>query len=66
MDTQELDQGADLRLGAAQRDRAAAGPQAPGEDRQVEHQRGIGEDQLGEIDDDIGLRADRPRDGAPP
>jgi hypothetical protein len=35
------------------------GPQPPGQDREIEHQRGVGEDQLAEVDGHIGLRADR-------
>jgi hypothetical protein len=59
MEPEHLDQGADLRLGAADTDRPAVRPQPPSQDGEVEHQRGVGEHQLSEIDDDVGLRADR-------
>ena len=57
----ELDQRADLRLGAAEQDRAAMRAQAAREHRQIEHQRRVGEHELAEVDDDVGLGADRPR-----
>ena len=59
MKPEHLDQGADLGLGAADTDRPAVRPQPPSQDGEVEHQRGVGEHQLGEIDDDVGLRAYR-------
>jgi hypothetical protein len=54
-----FDQGHDLRLGSAQPQRATAHPQAPGQHGEIEHQRGIGEHELAQIDDDVGLRLDR-------
>jgi metal-sulfur cluster biosynthetic enzyme len=57
VDPHRLDQRAYLRLGSAQQDRPPAAPQPPREHRQVEHQRDVGEPELGQIDDDIGLRA---------
>ena len=57
----ELDQAQDLRLGRVKAQRTAARPQAPGESRQVEHQRGVGERERGEIDDDVVLSSDRER-----
>jgi len=41
-------------------------PQAPGEHGEVEHQGRVGEDELAEIDDDVGLRADRAGQGWTP
>jgi hypothetical protein len=61
----ELDQRADLRLGAAQQQRAALRAEPLGEHREVDHQRGIGEHELGQIDDYIGLRAERARQSWP-
>ena len=62
----ELDQRADLRLSVAQQDRAAAHPQPARQHRQVEHQRRVGEHELGEVDDDIRLRSDRAHECAAP
>jgi hypothetical protein len=59
---EELDQSPDLGLGAAQEDGAAVGTQTPGQHGQVEHQRRVGEDQSREVDDDVGLRANRARE----
>jgi hypothetical protein len=56
----ELDQGHDLRLRAAEADGAAAYPEAAGQNGQVDHQRRVGEGELREVDDHVGLRADRP------
>jgi hypothetical protein len=66
MEPEHLDQGADLGLGAAHTDRPAVCPQPPSQEGEVEHQRGVGEHQLGEIDDDVGLRADRTRQRGTP
>jgi metal-sulfur cluster biosynthetic enzyme len=55
----DLDQRLDLWLRALQEDRAPVGSEAPREHRQVEHQRRIGEHQLGEVDNDVGLCLDR-------
>jgi len=60
-----LDQRLDLRLGATQQDRLAVRPQAPGQHREVEHQRRVREHELAEIDDHIRLGADRPRKRLP-
>ena len=59
MKPRALDQHPDLGPGAAESDYPPAGAHTPREHREIEHQRGIGEDQLGEIDDHIALRADR-------
>jgi hypothetical protein len=66
IEPEQLDQGADLGLGAAHTDRPAVRPQPPSQEGEVEHQRGVGEYQLGEIDDDVGLRADRTRQRGTP
>jgi hypothetical protein len=66
MEPEHLDQGADLGLGAADTDRPAVRSQPASQEGEVEHQRGIGEHQLGEIDDDIGLRADGSGQRGPP
>ena len=55
-----LDQRHHLRLGAADEDLAALRSQAAGQDRQVEHHRGIRERQLREIDGHVRLGAERP------
>ena len=64
--TDKLDQRANLRLGPTQQDRAPVRAQPPRQHREIEHQRGISEGQLREINDHIGLRAQGPRQGAPP
>ena len=55
-----LDHRHHLRLGAADEDLAALRSQAAGQDRQVEHHRGIRERQLREIDGHVRLGAERP------
>jgi hypothetical protein len=60
-----LDQSADLRLGAVQADGATVGAQATGQHCEVEHQRDVGEGKLGEIDEDVSLCTDRPRQRTP-
>jgi hypothetical protein len=62
----DLDESPDLGLRAAQEEHALADAQAAREHRQVEHQRGVGVHQAGEIDDDIAIGADGAREGAPP
>lgn len=62
----QLDQRADLRLRAAQQKRAPPPAQSPGQHRQVEHQRGVSEGQLGQIDDEVALGSERPGERAPP
>jgi hypothetical protein len=59
VDPDDLDQRLDLRLGAAEHDRAAVCPQAPGEQCQVDHQRRVRERQFGQVNDHVGLRAQR-------
>ncbi len=61
MKSDDLDQRPDLRLGATQEDRAAVSTQTAGQHGQVKHQRRISEDEAGEVDDDIALRANRAR-----
>jgi hypothetical protein len=59
--THVLDQCPDLRLGAAQVDGASPHPQPPSEHREVEHQRSVGETELAEINDHVGLGTDGAR-----
>jgi hypothetical protein len=61
-----LDDHLDRRLRIVQAQNAAVDPQAPGQGGQVEHQRGVTEHQLGEIDDDVTTRLDGPGKGAAP
>ena len=58
--TDDLDQGSDLGLGAAQSEGSPVSTKAAGQHREVEHQRRVSERQLTEIDDHIGLGANRP------
>jgi hypothetical protein len=58
----QLDQRPDLRLWAAQQDRASTAAKAARQHRQVKHQRRVREDQLAELDDDVGLGPERPRE----
>jgi metal-sulfur cluster biosynthetic enzyme len=60
--TNQLDQGSDLWLSAAELDRPSVGTEATGQHGQIEHQRSVGEHELGEIDDDIALGMDRSRE----
>lgn len=64
----DLDQGANLGLCPADKHLESLHSQAARQDGEVQHQRGIGEHELGEIDDHITLGADRPgqRPPAPP
>jgi metal-sulfur cluster biosynthetic enzyme len=59
-----LDELPHLRLRAADVQRRAGGAQAPGEHRDVQHERRVGEGELREIDDHIGPGHERPREGA--
>ena len=59
MQADHLYQCPDLRLGAAQQDRAPPGPQPAREHRKVQHQRGIREHELREVDDHVRLSANR-------
>ena len=61
----QLDQRLDLRLGLVQEHRSSPHAQAAGQDRQVEHQRGVGEGELGQVDDDVRLGSDRARERTP-
>jgi hypothetical protein len=62
MKSHQLDQDHDLRLCSPEPDAPAANPQAPRQQREVDHQRGIRERQFGEVDYDVGLRANRSRE----
>jgi hypothetical protein len=59
-----LDQPADLRLRAADPQLALVRAQPLREARQVDHQRGVREAQLGEVDDDVARRRERGRQRA--
>jgi hypothetical protein len=50
MKTDKLDQGSDLRLRPAQQKLPATGAQPAREHRQIDHQRGVGEHQLAQVD----------------
>jgi hypothetical protein len=54
-----LDQPTDLGLRPTDQQGTAAHAQAASEHGQVQHQRGVSEDELAEVDYDIGLRTDR-------
>ncbi len=56
----QLDERHDLRLRAADPQRAPACPESSGEDGEVEHDRGIGEYELTQIDRDVAVGANRP------
>ena len=56
--THPLDQLEDLRLRVAQAQGAPVRPEAPGDHREVEHHRRVGEHELGEVDDDVALGSD--------
>jgi metal-sulfur cluster biosynthetic enzyme len=62
----QLDQALDLRLRAAQRHPAAGLAQAAGHHREVDHQRGVGERQLREVDEQVAVRRERPRERSAP
>jgi metal-sulfur cluster biosynthetic enzyme len=59
----ELDEPLDLRLRALQAQRAPGMAQAPRERGEVEHQRGVRERQLGEVDHDVPRAGQRAREG---
>jgi metal-sulfur cluster biosynthetic enzyme len=61
----KLDQGHDLRLRSTEQDRGAADAQPAGQHRKVEHQGGIGEHELAEVDDHIALGTNRARQRLP-
>jgi hypothetical protein len=54
-----LDQRVDVRLGVAQAQDPLLRPKALREHREVEHHRGVGEVQLGQVDDHVALVGDR-------
>jgi hypothetical protein len=56
MQTDGLDQRADVRLRVREPQRHPAGAQALRQARQIDHQRGIGERQPGQVDDDVPRR----------
>jgi hypothetical protein len=59
MQTNQDDQGADLRLSVTQHEQAASPPQTPREHGQIKHQRGVGKGQLAEINHQVALRTKR-------
>jgi hypothetical protein len=59
MQTGDLDQRPDLGLSVPEQQRASTNAKAARDHREVEHQRGVREHKLAEVDDDIGLGADR-------
>ena len=59
MEADDLDHRPDLGLGASQQDLLPAYAQAASEHREVQHQGGVGEDELGQIDDDVILGGER-------
>jgi metal-sulfur cluster biosynthetic enzyme len=61
-----FDQRLDLRLRANQQHRPAVVAQPPRDHREVEHQRGVSERQLAQIDDYVRLGVDRTRQGLSP
>jgi hypothetical protein len=66
MNAEQLDLCPHLRLGAAQQRCPSASPQTPREQREVDHQRHVSGAEIGEIDGDVGLGAQRPGDRASP
>jgi hypothetical protein len=64
MKPDQLDQRHDLGLRATEPDGAATDSQASSQNRQVDHQRRVCECQLGEVDQHIGLSANRPGERA--
>jgi metal-sulfur cluster biosynthetic enzyme len=64
--TDVLDQGQHLRLGTAEQDAAAPRAQAARQHGEIEHHGRVGEDQLGEVDDDIRLGTNGPDQCLPP
>jgi hypothetical protein len=65
MQADGLDQRADVRLGAAQPQGPALGTQPLRQAGQIDHHRGVGEVELGEVDDDVTGRLQRRGQGAP-
>jgi hypothetical protein len=65
VESHHLDERLDLRLRAAEEQRAPADAEPAGEHGEIEHQRRVSENELGEVDDDVGLRPDRARECTP-
>ena len=59
VEADELDEPLDLRLRAAQRHPAPGLAQAPGDHREVHHQRRVGERQLREVHEQIAVGGER-------
>ena len=66
MQTDVLDYPAHDRLRVAQPQRAALDAQPPRKHRQVEHQRGVAEGEVLELDRDVAPSCDCPGEGSPP
>lgn len=66
VETHLLDQSRDLRLRPHEQDVAAVGAQTAGQRREIQHQRGVGEDQFAEVDRHVGLAQQRAHHRAPP
>jgi hypothetical protein len=66
MEPHQLDQRPDLGLGSEQENGPAVGAEPASQDSNVQHQRGVGEHELGQVDDDIGLSPDGPGQRGPP
>ena len=64
MQADELDQRVDLRRGTAEPDAAADPAEPPRDHCEVQHQRRVGERQPGEVDDEVRLQRECPRQGA--
>jgi len=61
-----LDDRLDDRLRVAQAKNASMDPQPPGQNGEVEHQGGVTEGKLGQVNDHVGARVDGPRKSAAP
>jgi hypothetical protein len=66
MQADVLDEHADVRLRVVEQELQPGLAQAPGDHREVEHERGIREGELGEVDDDVRRGLQRLRERSPP
>jgi hypothetical protein len=65
VEADRFDQRTDVRLGMREPERLALRAQPLGEAREVDHQRRVGEAEVGEVDDDVAGRGQRGREGPP-
>ena len=65
METNELNQVLDLRLGPVQEQLAVPATQSIREHRQIHHQRGIGEIEVAQVDENIGLSSESEHQSSP-